>query len=771
MRHIRTAAVLGAGTMGAQIAAHFANAGIPALLLDVTPQAAREGLDRARALKPDPLFTPDARSLVKTGGFDEDLPRIATADWILEAVVERLDIKQSLLERVERHRRPDAIVSSNTSGIPIAAIAEGRSDGFRRHWLGTHFFNPPRYLRLLEVIPTPETDADVLSAIVEFADRRLGKGVVIARDTPNFIANHIGLYGVMQILRALESGQYTIEEIDAMTGPAIGRPKSATFRTMDIAGIDVLAHVARNLAGSVTAAPAGSPAGAAADAIRSGVPGSPQTPLPAVIENLVQRGWIGAKAGQGFYKKDAGGDILTLDPAAMSYRERQPAKLPAIEAARPIEDVGERIRKLFLGKDRVGAFMRETLGTSLVYAARVAPEIAHSIDDVDRAMRWGFGWELGPFETWDAIGVKDVVDALGVTDPPPLVREALERGAFRPGRRLPAATIEILRQARDEARIVRKNPGASLVDLGDGVLCVEFHSKMNAIGGDTISMLQAGAKEAAANFAALVVGNEAANFSAGANLMLLLLEAQEQNWDEVDLMVRAFQGATMSLKYADVPVVVAPAGLTLGGGCELVLHGDRVQAAAETYVGLVEAGVGLIPAGGGTKEMLARAVETVPAGADLLPPVQRAFETIGFAKVATSGPDAKRIGYLREADGITMNRDRLIADAKAAALARVPGYVRRQPREAIRVGGEPILAALKLGIHLAWRAGRISDHDALLGRKLAWVLAGGNLPHAGTLSEQQVLDLEREAFLSLCGERKTQERIAYTLKTGKPLRN
>ena len=455
----------------------------------------------------------------------------------------------------------------------------------------------------------------------------------------------------------------------------------------------------------------------------------------------------------------------------MSYRAKQPAKLQAIEAARAIEDTGERIRKLFLGGDKVGQFMRETLGASLVYTARIAPEIAHSIDDVDRAMRWGFGWELGPFETWDAIGVKDVLDACGVTDPPPLVREALEKGGFRTGKRLAPTSVEILRSSRDAGRIVRKNAGASLVDLGDGVLCVEFHSKMNAIGGDTIAMLNAGVKEAAANFAALVVGNDAVNFSAGANLMLLLLEAQEQNWDEVDLMVRAFQGATMALKHADVPVVVAPAGLTLGGGCEIALHADRVQAAAETYLGLVEAGVGLIPAGGGTKELLARASEAAPAGADLLPFVQRVFETIGFAKVATSGPDAKRIGYLRDADEITMNRDRLIADAKATALARVPGYVRRPPRSAIRVGGESILAALKLGVHLAFRAGRISEHDALLGRKLAWILAGGTLPHAGTLSEQQLLDLEREAFLSLCGERKTQERIAYTLKTGKPLRN
>jgi len=704
--------------MGAQIAAHFANAGIPSWLLDVTREAAREGLDRAKALKPDPFFTPATHALIKTGGFDEDLNAITQCDWIVEAVVERLDIKQSLFSRIEPLRRPDAIVSSNTSGIPVSALADGRSVAFRQHFLGTHFFNPPRYLRLLEVIPNADTDPAVLDAVVTFADDRLGKGVVVAKDTPNFIANHLGLFGVMQVFRALATGDYTIEEIDAITGPAIGRPKSATFRTMDIAGIDVLAHVARNLA----------------DRLESPADRS-LFDLPPLVAELVTRGWVGAKAGQGFYKKAADGEILTLDPAAMEYRPKQAVRLPSLDAARSIDDVGERIRTLVNGHDKVGQFLRATLVPTLAYAERVAPQIAHERGDVDNAMRWGFGWELGPFETLKRLG------------------------------------SESTRIATPSKSVVKKNAGASLVDLGDGVLCVEFHSKMNAIGGDTIQMLQAGVKEASANFAALVVGNDAVNFSAGANLMLLLLESQEGNWDEVDLMVRAFQGATMALKYADVPVVVAPAGLALGGGCEIALHADRVQAAAETYIGLVEVGVGLIPAGGGTKEMLARAMEGAAPSADPLPLVQRVFETIGFAKVSTSGSDAKRLGYLRDADGITMNRDHLKRDAKAIALGRVPAYVRPQPRTAIRVGGRSLFATLKLGVHLAWRGGRISDHDALIGRKLAWILAGGDLPHAGALAEQQVLDLEREAFLSLCGERKTQERIAHTLKTGKPLRN
>ncbi|MEN3339836.1 MAG: 3-hydroxyacyl-CoA dehydrogenase [Acidobacteriota bacterium] len=716
---IKNAAVVGAGTMGAQLAAHFANAGVPTLLLDITRDVARAGLERARALRPDPFFTPATHTLVRTGGLDEDLAALGQSDWIVEAVVERLDVKQSLFTRIESCRRADAIVSSNTSGIPIAALAAGRSDGFRKHFLGTHFFNPPRYLHLLEIIPGPDTNPAVPGTIAAFAEHRLGKGVVFAKDTPNFIANHLGMHAVIQVFRALAAGDLTIEEIDAMTGPAIGRPKGATFRTMDIAGIDVLADVARNLYERLE-----SPEDRAMFAV------------PPLVDEMVRRGWLGAKSGQGFYKKTADGEILTLDPATMEYRAKQPARLPSLEAARGIEDVGERVRKLIAGDDKVGRFLRDTLVPTLDYAERIAPVVAHAPADVDRAMRWGFGWELGPFELRGAS-----------------TRTPSRLGAARSG------------------GVVRRNAGASLVDIGDGVLCVEFHSKMNAIGGDTIEMLQAGVREAAASYAALVVANDALNFSAGANLLLLLLEAQEGNWDDVDLMVRAFQGATMALKHADVPVVVAPAGLALGGGCEIALHATRVQAAAETYMGLVEVGVGLIPAGGGTKEMLARAMETAPPGSDPMPFVQRVFETLGFGKTSTSGPDARRLGYLREGDGISMNRDHLIDDAAASALAGVQEHVPAQPRSAIRVGGESVLAALKLGVHLAWRAGRITDHDAVIGRKLAWVLAGGNVTHATTLSEGQMLDLEREAFLSLCGERKTQERIAHTLKTGKLLRN
>ena len=749
---IRSVAVLGAGTMGAQIGAHFANAGVPALLLDVTADAARDGLKRARALKPDPSFTPDSWKLIATGGFDE-LARVKDSDWIIEAVVEQLDIKRGLLEKVDAARRPGSIVSSNTSGIPITALAEGRSDDFRRHWLGTHFFNPPRYLHLLELIPTAETSKDIVEAVTYFADHHLGKGVVIAKDSPNFIGNHIALHGVVKILKLVESGAYTIEEIDAMTGPAIGRPKSATFRTLDLAGIDILAHVIRNLHERLPDE----------EARREFV-------LPQFVERMIERKMVGEKAGQGFYKRvrrggpsgppdasDSGSEILTLDPATLEYRPRKSPRLSSLEAASTITDVRERVKTLYAGKDRVGEFLRDTLTPTLDYTAKVTPDIAYSPDDVDRVMRWGFGWELGPFELMDAIGM-----ARGPEGAAPQVHE------------LPPAApdLQLLKSAKQRNGVVRKNPGASLVDLGDGVLCVEFHSKMNAIGGDTIQMLHAGLREASANFAALVVGNEGEHFSAGANIMLLLLEAQEENWDEVDLMVRAFQNATMALRYADVPVIVAPAGLAIGGACEIVLHGDRVQAAAESYVGLVEAGVGLIPAGGGTKEMVARAAEQMPPGStDFLPPIQRAFEAIGFAKVSASAPDAQRLGYLRPTDAVTMNRERLIADAKARALQRAEGYQPPAPRMTIPVGGDTVLAPLKLGIHLAWRAGRISDHDALIGRKLATIMAGGSLPHPSMVTEQELLDLEREAFLSLVGERKTQERIQHTLKTGKPLRN
>ena len=769
MQTIRSVAVLGAGTMGAQIAAQVANAGWPVLLLDLDADTAARGLKHAAALKPDPFFTKDVRARIRLGGFDTDLPAIGECDWVVEAIVERLDAKRALLERVEACLGGDAVVSSNTSGIPIGTIAEGRGPEFRRRWLGTHFFNPPRYLRLVEVIPTPDTDPATVAAVSSFVNGQLGRGVVVARDAPGFIGNRIGLHGVASALAQLAEGGYTIEEIDAITGPAIGRPKSATFRTMDIAGIDILAHVAADLTARLE---------------------RPEErrafELPPLVGDLVERGWLGEKAGQGFYRKErgAGGSaILTLDPETMAYRPRQPAKLGALEAARAIEDAGERIRTLFLGRDRVGGLLRATLGRTLLYSAEVAAEVAHSPDDVDRALRWGFGWELGPFELLDAIGVDAVLDACapdGATDLSPAAREwaGLAARSDRPRRvrtgPLPPAApdLQILTVARRQGGVVKGNAGASLVDLGDGVLAVEFHSKMNTIGGDTVQMLTGGVTEAAERFAGLAVGNDAVHFCAGANLMLVLLEAQEGNWDEIDLMVRSFQNAVIGLRYSPVPVVVAPAGLTLGGGCEIVLHGDRVQAAAETYMGQAEVGVGLIPAGCGTKELTVRALDATLPGTDPLPRLRQAFETIGFGKVSTSAAHARRLGLLRDVDGVTMDRGRLMSDAKAMVLERVrEGYRAPDPRTAILVGGEEARAALELGIHLAWRGGAISDHDARIGRALARIMTGGELPHATTVTEQYLLDLEREAFLSLCGEAKTLDRIRHTLKTGKTLRN
>ena len=758
-RPMQSAAVLGAGAMGAQIAAHLANAGLPVVLLDLTADAARHGLNRLKTLRPDPLFTPESARLIQTAGFD-DLSQLKTADWIIEAVIEDLAVKQELLGRASAHVPAHAILSSNTSGIPLAAIGASLPIDVRRRMLGTHFFNPPRYLRLVEVIGTPDTDPTIVRAVSSFLDLRLGKGVVPAHDTPGFIANRLGLFGVCRLLDVVATGEFSIEEIDAVTGPAIGRPRSATFRTLDIAGLDILAAVARDLG--------------------QRLPGADRTAftLPPFVAAMLERGQVGVKTGRGFYKRAPDGDgesrILVLDVKSLDYRDAAPGRLPDLEAARAHGSAAERLRALFKSRDRAGDLLRRTLGPTLVYAATIAQDIADSIDDVDRAMRWGFGWELGPFETWDAIGVKAALDACGVTDPPPLIRRLLDAGrdSFRDAALPPAGRgLLVLQSAKDRRAVVRKNTGASLVDLGDGVLCVEFHSKMNTIGGDTIEMLQAGVAEASRQ-TALVIGNESEVFSAGANLMLLLLEAQEGNWDEVDQMVRAFQRMTMTLKTAPMPVVAAPAGLTLGGGCEICLHTDRLQAAAETYAGLVEAGVGLIPAGGGTKEMLLRANDRGAGGADAQAHIRAAFETIGLGKVSTSAADARRLGYLRDVDDVTMNRERVIDDAKAVALARArSGYQPPQRRSAIPVGGADLLAVLSLGVHLAWRAGRLSDHDALIGRTLARVLSGGDLPHATTVTEDHLLDLEREAFLSLCGQPKTLERIGYTLKTGKTLRN
>ncbi|HYN84787.1 MAG TPA: 3-hydroxyacyl-CoA dehydrogenase/enoyl-CoA hydratase family protein [Pyrinomonadaceae bacterium] len=803
MLRIERAAVLGAGTMGAQIAAHLANAGIPTLLLDIAPKEltpdeaakglklesrevrdriARAGLESAKRAKPAAFFNSDAARLVTAGNLEDDLPKLKECDLVVEAVVENLDIKRSLFERVERHRRPGSVVATNTSGIPVRHIAEGFSEDFRQHFLGLHFFNPPRYLYLVELIRTEWTKPEVACALYGFLERRLGKGVVPAKDRPNFIANRVGTYGGLVTIKTMLEDGYTVEEVDKMSGQAVGRPKTGTFRLFDLVGLDVFAHVAKNLYEAV-------PEDEDREAYR----------VPEFLTRMVERGLLGNKTKGGFYRKQKGEggvqEIWTLDHATLEYRRPQKAKLPAIDAAKNIEDTRERVKTLVWGKDRAGQFLWKTMSKTLVYAANRIPEIADTVVEVDRAMRWGFNWELGVFEAWDAIGVERSVARLREEGRavPANVEAMLAAGAksfyktengeelyfdFASGSYVPvgnAPGVIVLKSVKERGGVIKKNAGASLVDIGDGVACLEFHSKMNSIGGDTLQMVKFALAEVEKNFEGLVVGNQGENFSVGANLMLVLLGAQEEEWDELDLAVRAFQNATMSLRYSAKPVVVAPFGMTFGGGCEMTLHSDRARAAAETYIGLVEVGVGLIPAGGGTKEMLVRALDSIPAGAtdaDPFPFVKRAFETVAMAKVATSAEEARDFGFLREGDTVSMNKQRLIADAKQEVLAlAAAGYVRPQPRTDVLALGQAALSTLRLGVHQMKRGGFISDYDAVIGERLAKILTGGDLNHQTRVSEQYLLDLEREAFLSLCGERKTQERIAHMLKTGKPLRN
>ncbi|HZJ45331.1 MAG TPA: 3-hydroxyacyl-CoA dehydrogenase/enoyl-CoA hydratase family protein [Pyrinomonadaceae bacterium] len=803
MMRIQKAAVLGAGTMGAQIAAHLANARVPTLLLDIPPRdltpdeqrkrltlessgvrnrIAQSGLDAAKKAKPAAFFVPENAALVTVGNFDDDLGKLKDCDLIVEAVVENLQIKRSLFERVEQHRRPGSIVASNTSGIPIHLLAEGRSEDFKQHFLGVHFFNPPRYLHLVEIIRTEWTKPEVSCFLFGFLDQRLGKGVVPAKDRPNFIANRIGTYGALLTIKTMLEDGYSIEEVDRMTGTAVGRPKSATFRTFDLVGLDVFTHVIKNL--------------------YEALPDDEEREMfvvPGVLATMVERGLLGNKTKAGFYKKQPGSaekrEIWTLDTASLDYRPSEKVKLPALDMAKNVENLAERIKTLVWSKDRVGAFLWKTFSRTLVYSAKRIPEIADNVVEVDRAMRWGFGWELGPFEVWDAIGVEKSVNRLkeeGISVPAN-VEQMLASGAttfyknengqqfyfdFAVGSYVAlneSPGVLVLKSLKDRTGVIKKNSGASLIDLGDGVACLEFHSKMNAIGGDTLQMLKFALGEVEKNFLGLVVGNQGPNFCVGANIMLMLMEAQDENWEELDMIGRLFQSSVMSLRYSPKPVVVAPFQMVFGGGCEMVLHADRVRAAAETYIGLVEVGVGIIPAGCGTKEMLVRALDSIPKGADDADPfpfVKRAFETIALAKVATSAEEARSLGFLSVDDTISMNSDRLIADAKKEVLAlSATGYVAPQQRTDILAMGLPALSTLKLGIHQMKRGGYISEHDAEIGTRLARILTGGDLNHPTLVSEQYLLDLEREAFLSLIGTRKTQERMAHMLKTGKPLRN
>jgi len=792
--------------MGSRIAAHFANAGLPCILLDIVPpnlppdakagernKIVRAGLDAAKKSKPAAFFTAALAEKIAVGNFDDDLARCAEADWIIEVVAENLEIKRNLLTRVAQFRKPGAIVTTNTSGLPVHLIAEGMSEEFQQHWAGTHFFNPPRYLKLVEVIPGPRTSSEVIDSLSEFCDRRLGKGVVIAKDTPNFIANRIGTFSMLNALRLMGTLGMTVEEVDACTGPAVGWPKSATFRTADIVGLDVLVHVVKNIYET-----------ALNDESRE------MYRVPALVEEMAKRRWLGDKTGQGFYKKVKGAgekEILTLDVNTLEYRPRQKAKFASLEMGKAIEDTRERLRALvgpvLEGQkgDKAQQFLWGGLSETCLYATRRVPEISDNLVDVDRAMRWGFGWELGPFEMMDAIGVKAFAAQVQKEGRvlPPVIEKVLasgrkgfyesEKGATTVFDITSGAAkkveepkgIIILKSLKDAGREVERNSGASLIDLGDGVACVEFHAKMNAIGADLIAMMLKGLKRLETDFDAMVIANQAVNFSVGANLMLVLVGAQEQEWDELHMAVKQFQNVNLALKYAPKPVVAAPQGMALGGGCEVGLHSAKIQAAAEAYIGLVETGVGLIPGGGGTKEMLIRANEHAAGGEDLdlFHALKPMFEAIAMAKVGTSAEECRELGFLRREDGVSMNRDRLVGDAKEAALALVRGGYKplaatwqegAQTTE-IKVLGEQFLAGAKLAIHMMMRGGYASEYDAHVGRKLANILAGGALSSPQMVSEQYVLDLEREAFVSLLGEKKTQERIAHTLKSGKPLRN
>ena len=805
MKSIRKVAILGAGTMGARIAAHFANAGVPSLLLDIVPpdadaksrnKIAAAGLDAAKKSKPAAFMDPSLASLVTIGNFEDDLPKLADVDWIIEAVVENLELKRALLKKVDAVRRPGTIITTNTSGLPVSKIAEGFADDFRHSWFGTHFFNPPRYMRLLELIPTPDTDRTLLETVAHFSDVQLGKGIVSAKDTPNFIGNRIGTFSVLNVMHLMQEMSFSVEDVDALTGPAVGWPKSATFRTIDLVGLDILGHVVSNTAQNVRDE-------------RSDLK------LPEFYQQMLQRKWLGDKTKGGFYKKsrstDGNDERMALDWKSLEYRPRQKPKFASLDMAKNVEDTGARVRML-LGldgsgskADPAGQFLWAALSDLWNYSANRIPEISDTVVEIDRAMKLGFNWEMGPFELWDAAGVELTVNRMKKHGKPIAanVEELLASGQktwytdepkspsgkkyweLRTGNweyvQVPPGVWSVA-VAKKSNGVVKKNSGASLVDLGDGIACLEFHSKMNSLGADIISLILQTLKPGGPgdNFDAFVMTNDAQNFSVGANLMLLLMSVQEEEWDDVDLAIRQFQNMTQAIKFSPKPVVVGAFGLCLGGGAEISLHALARQPHAELYTGLVEVGVGLLPGGGGCKEMLLRAVDAAesvrPGGrgdsVEMMEALKKAFETIATAKVATSAEEARGLGFLSHSDRITMNRERVLSDCKARALELVrAGYRAPAPRTNIPAPGSNLLAALKMGVYLMRQGDYITDYEVKLATKIAEVLCGGNITPGTPVSEQYILDLEREGFKSLCGEKKTQERIQYTLKTGKTLRN
>jgi 3-hydroxyacyl-CoA dehydrogenase len=853
-RHIRSVAVLGSGVMGSRIAAHFAGIGVQVLLLDIAPKEPNDA-EKAKGLtleskavrnrivndalaatlksKPSAVFMPDVAKRISTGNFEDDMPRIAEADWIIEVVVENLKIKQSVFEQVEKYRKPGTLVTTNTSGIPIHFMTEGRSDDFKAHFCGTHFFNPPRYLRLLEIIPAPETKPEVVEFLMDYGDRFLGKTTVLAKDTPAFIANRVGVFGFMAVFKVMQELGLNVDEVDTLTGTVMGRPKSATFRTGDVVGLDTLVNVARNLYEAV-------PNDEARELFK----------LPPFLEKMVESKMLGDKTGGGFYKKvrdekdlrspqkpDAStmgkdtaaavndgkaaftkspeehgdetktaplgqpqkteapapkkGHILTLNLETLEYGPKQKSKFATLEAAKPIDDLAQRIRALYAGKDKAGEFYRRFHHLLFAYVSNRIPEISNELYRIDEALKTGFGWEIGAFETWDALGLTSVIakmkeEGLSIA---PWVDDMIARGhstfyktengqryyydiPARDYRPIPSAQKFILLENYAE-KTVWKNSACRLVDIGDDVVALSWNTKMNSIGGEVLEGVMKAVAIAEEKFKGLVIANGSDKFSAGANVGLIFMFAAEQEYDELDFAVRQFQNTTMRLRYSSIPVVVAPHGLTLGGGCEMCLHADAVQAAAESYIGLVELGVGLIPGGGGTKELTLRASDRNIKEDIELNYLQQLFINIGTAKVATSAQEAFEMSILRKGtDGISMNPDRRVSDAKRKVLALYEaGYTQPVQRTDIKVQGRTGLGPILTGTHAMWRGGYISDYDKFIAEKLAYVMCGGDLSQPTLVSEQYLLDLEREAFLLLCGQRKTLERLQSILTTGKPLRN
>jgi 3-hydroxyacyl-CoA dehydrogenase len=789
-RIIKKVAVLGSGVMGSRIACHFAGIGLQVLLLDIVPNDAAASADKnarnklvndalTAAIKsnPSPVYNKDVIKRITTGNFDDNMKDIATCDWVIEVVVERLDIKKIVYEQVEKFRKPGSLITSNTSGIPINILSEGRSDDFKKNFCGTHFFNPPRYLRLLEIIPTKDTDPAVVNFLMHYGDLYLGKTTVLAKDTPAFIANRVGVFSIMSIFHLMEKIGLSVDEIDALTGPIIGRPKSATFRTADVVGIDTLVKVAIGVAEN-------SPNDEAKETFN----------IPSWLNKVVENNWLGDKTGQGFFKKDrasATKEITTLNLQTLEYGPRQKPKFATLETAKPVEDLKQRIKMMNGGQDKAGEFYRQFHYSLFSYISHRIPEISDEIYRVDDAMMAGFGWEIGAFESWDVLGVEDTVKKMEAAGYKVAgwVNEMITAGfksfyKLEGGKKLyydpstksykPTPGGEsFLILSNHKEKIVWKNSACTLYDIGDDVVGLEWRTKMNSIGGEVLEGVNKSIAIAEEKFKGLVIANEGPNFSAGANVGMIFMYAIEQDYDELDMAIRMFQNTMMRVRYSAIPVVVAPHALTLGGACEMSLHADKVCAAAETYIGLVELGVGLIPGGGGTKEFVLRAGDEMHEDEPETITLKNRFLTIATAKVATSALEGFDLGILRKGqDEVVINQLRRIAEAKKSVIELADqGYVTPVQRKDVKVLGRQALGALYAGINGMNKAGYATDHDSLVARKLAFVMCGGDLSEQSLVSEQYLLDLEREAFLSLCGEKKTLERIQSVLKSGKPLRN